>query len=171
MKHKLIISVFTLMIFPLIASAQISSGGSFGLEKSVIAGGGGESAGGGFAIVGTSGQTAAGRITTQNPNFLLNGGFWAASPLAPTSASVSIDGKVLTLNGNGIRNVIVTLTDSAGSVRTTVTGSFGFYRFTDIEVGQIYVLKVQAKKYSFADPVRVLVVNDELTGIDFTADD
>ena len=169
MKHKLIISVFTLMIFPLIASAQISSGGSFGLEKSVIAGGGGESAGGGFAIAGTSGQTTAG-IKNQNGNFLLNGGFWAASPLAPTSASVSIDGKVLTLNGNGIRNVIVTLTDSAGSVRTTVTGSFGFYRFTDIEVGQIYVLKVKAKKYSFANPVRVLVVNDELTGIDFTAD-
>lgn len=170
MKHKLIISVFTLMIFPIIASAQISSGGSFSLEKSVIAAGGGESAGVGFTINGTTGQNAAG-TTTQNSGFSLIGGFWTADLVAPTSAMVSISGKVTTSKGNGIRNVVVTLTDAAGNVRTTGTGSLGFYHFTNVEVGQTYILQVQAKKYFFPNPAQVVTINDELTNMDFTAED
>lgn len=168
MKHKLIISVFTLVIFPIIASAQISSGGSFSLEKSVIAGGG-ESEGDGFKVTGTSGQNAAG-TTSQNSNFSLFGGFWTPDQFAPTAALVSISGKVKTLNGRGIRNIIVTLTDAEGNVRTTLTGLFGFYRFTDVEVGQIYILQVHAKKYFFPNPAQVLTINNELTSLDFTAE-
>lgn len=158
------------MICPVIASAQISSGGSFSLEKSVIAGGGGESTGGGFRAAGTAGQNAAGTLT-QNSSFFQIGGFWSPDQLAPTSASVSISGKVTTSNGRGIRNVIVTLTDPEGNVRTTVTGSFGSYHFTDVEVGHTYILQVQAKKYVFLNPAQVVTVSDELTNLDFTAED
>jgi hypothetical protein len=171
---KLIMMFFTFLIFNFLlaatAPAQISSGGSFSLEKSVIPAGGGASAGIGFTVTGTSGQNAAG-ISAQNSNFSLIGGFWTADRLAPTSALVSISGKVTTSKGNGIRNAAVTLTDAEGNARTTLTGSFGFYRFTEVEVGQIYILQVQAKKYSFSNPARVLTINDELTNMDFTAED
>jgi hypothetical protein len=171
---KLILMFFTFLIFNLSsapsAPAQISSGGSFSLEKSVIPAGGGESAGGAFKITGTSGQNAVGS-SIQNSNFFLIGGFWTADRLAPTSASVSVSGKVTTFSGRGIRNVIVTLTDNEGNVRTTLTGSFGSFHFTDVEVGNTYILQVQAKKYSFPNPVQVVTVNDELTNMDFTAED
>lgn len=172
MKQNFIISAFIIVIaiFPALVPAQIASGGGFSLEKSVLAGGGGESAGGGFAVAGTAGQNAAGTFT-QNGSFFQIGGFWTAEQFAPTAALVSISGKITTLSGSGIRNVIVTLTDSEGGVRRVITGSFGNYRFTDVEVGRSYILTVKSRKYFFADPVRILTVNDELTNMDFTAED
>ena len=170
MNGKIINSIFVLLLFALTSLGQIASGGSFSLEKSVIPGGGGESAGGAFTVTGTAGQKAAG-TSTQSSGFIQIGGFWTADQLAPTAASVSIGGKVTTSNGVGIRSVIVTLTDSEGGMRTAVTGSFGFYRFTDVEVGRIYLLEVKAKKYYFSNPVRIVNVNDELANLDFTSDD
>jgi hypothetical protein len=171
---KFILTLFTFLTFNFLlaesAPAQISSGGSFSLEKSVMPGGGGSSTAGGFTVTGTAGQNTAGNAA-QNGNFSLTGGFWSPDQLAPTSASVSVSGKVTTLNGRGIRNVIVTLTDNEGNVQTTFTGSFGSYRFTDVEVGQTYILQVQAKKYLFPNPVQVVTINDELTNMDFTAED
>jgi hypothetical protein len=165
---------FTFLIFNfsfvICAKAQVASGGSFSLEKFVIPGGGGESAGGGFTVTGTAGQNAAG-TSTQNSNFFQIGGFWTADRFVPTAARVSIGGKVTTLRGSGIRNVSVTLTDPDGNVRTTVTGSFGAYNFTDVEVGRTYIVRVRAKKYFFSDPTQILTLNDALTDVNFTAGD
>jgi hypothetical protein len=169
MNGKIINSIFVLLLFAMTSLGQLASGGSFSLEKSVIAGGGGESSGGGFKVGGTSGQNAAG-TSTQNFNFSQTGGFWSPAQLVPTAATVSVSGRVATASGKGIRNVIVTLTDSGGGVRSAVTASFGFYRFTDVEVGQTYILQVRAKRYSFPNPTQVVTVNDELTDIDFTAE-
>ncbi len=89
--------------------------------------------------------------------------------LFPTAANVSISGRVLSVNGNGIRNVIVTLTDTNGSVLTARTNSFGYFRFDEIEVGQTCIISVVAKRYAFKQSSQVLVVNDELTNINFIA--
>ena len=156
-----------LLILPRALTAQIASGGAFSLEKSVVATGGGDSAGGAFSATGTTGQNAVGTVTAGSPFFQI-GGFWTYNQIQPTAATVSIGGNVKTPNGNGIRNVIVTLTDAYGVSRTTVTGSFGTYRFTNVEVGQTYVLKVSAKRYSFTNSSQVVSVNDELSGLDFT---
>ena len=151
------------------ANAQIASGGGFTLEKSVIASGGASNlAGGAFTLGGTAGQISSGNSGTGN--FSLRGGFWAIQPLAPTAATVSIGGRVVT-GGAGIRNVIVTLTDSRGAFRTTLTGSFGMYRFEAVEVGETYILTVTSKKYVFANPSQIVAVNEELTNLDFVADE
>ncbi len=57
----------------------------------------------------------------------------ATEPLAPTAANVQIGGRVMTANGRGIRNVLVTLTNANGTSRTVITGNFGYYRFAEIE--------------------------------------
>lgn len=88
--------------------------------------------------------------------------------LAPTAANVSISGRATTANGNGISGVGLTLTALDGAQRTAITSSFGYYAFSDVEVGQTYVLEIAAKKYSFANPTRVLKVLDEITDLDFT---
>ena len=90
--------------------------------------------------------------------------------VAPTAANVSISGRVLTANGAGVRNAIVSLTNTNGNTRTVRTSSFGYYGFQDIEVGQTYILSIASKRYSFANPTRVITLNEDLAGEDFVSD-
>jgi hypothetical protein len=167
---NIIVLILALLMFPQILTAQISSGGGFSLEKSVIAAGGGESSGGAFSAKGSAGQNAAGTPSSSGA-FRQIGGFWTTDQFVPTAAYVSISGSFKTAGGQGIKNVLVTLIDSSGAVRTTVTGTFGRFHFTDVEVGQTYTLAGKAKKYDFLNPTRVISVDDELTDLDFVAND
>ncbi len=88
---------------------------------------------------------------------------------APLAAGVSVTGRVITANGRGIRNSIVSLTDSSGETRTAVTSSFGYYTFDEIQVGQTYILSVSSKRYRFTDSSRVISVMDALADADFMA--
>jgi len=168
MNCKIIAFVFILMALPLIASAQIASGGTFTLEKSVVATGGGDSSNGAFTVTGTAGQPAAG-TAYYGASVAHRAGFWVPDQLEPTAAEVAVSGRVTTAGGAGIRNVMVTLTDSRGTSRQVATGSFGTYLFTNVEAGQSYTLTVVAKRYTFANPTRIVTVSDELTDLDFTA--
>ncbi len=87
----------------------------------------------------------------------------------PSAATVSVSGKVLLAIGGGVRNVIVTLADTNGNILTARTNSFGYFRFDEIEVGQTYIISVAAKHFTFNQSSQVLVVNDELTDINFIA--
>ena len=87
---------------------------------------------------------------------------------APTAASVGVGGRVTTTSGKGIRNVVITMTDGDGQIRTATTASFGYYRFDNVEVGQSYTFSIRAKHYSFTERTRLLSINDETNDIDFT---
>jgi hypothetical protein len=76
----------------------------------------------------------------------------------------------LTASGAGIRNVQISITFPSGEVRTTLSSSFGYYRFADVPVGAIYVISVAAKKYSFSEPSQIRQVQDDLPDVDFVAD-
>ncbi len=93
----------------------------------------------------------------------------AVTTQAPTAAAASVEGRVKTADGRGIRNVTVTMTDLNGVARTTQTGSLGYYRFEDVEVGQQYVIAVSARRYTIADPTRLVGVNDSVSEVDFVA--
>ena len=141
----------------------------FSISHSVIANGGGQgSTGGTFSLSGTAGQQVVGTNPGGAP-FVVQNGFWHGD-LAPTAAGVSISGRVTTANGNGLRTAIVSLTDSAGTVRTARTGSFGYYRFDDLRVGETYILSVNSKRYSFTNPTRVITLQEDLTDTDFVAE-
>ena len=90
---------------------------------------------------------------------------------APTAASVYVEGQVLTADGRGIRNVTVTLVMGDGTVRSTLTSSFGYYRFEGIQAGQSVVLAVSAKRFRFANPTRVLNAAEDLVNVDFVANE
>jgi hypothetical protein len=169
MNRKTYIIAILFAFAPVSISAQIASGGAFALEKSVVANGGGASLSGSFSVTGTGGQSAAG-TSAGNAPFSQTAGFWTGETLIPTAALVSIGGRVLTADGRGIKNLMVTLTDSSGGSRSVVTGSFGYYRFSEVQVGEIYLLTVQAKKYVFGSPSQVVSVQEELTSLDFIAD-
>ncbi len=89
--------------------------------------------------------------------------------VTPTAANVSVSGRVLTANGNGIRNVFVKLTDPSGATRRVISTSFGYFRFDDVEAGQTYVVSVQSKRYQFSNSTQVISVGDEISDLVFTA--
>lgn len=156
----LIISVIVSAAFVNCISAQ--SGGVYEITQSVISNGGGNSSGGIFSLDGTVGQT----VTEQSSQaqFSVQSGFWQSS-FAPTAAGVSVSGRVLTNDGRGLRNAVVILTDSNGLNRTTLTGTFGFYRFNGISVGQTVVISIKSKLYQF-QPL-VVSVNENLSDVNF----
>ncbi len=94
----------------------------------------------------------------------------AAERLASLAAA-SLDGRVATANGVGIRNAIVEI--SGGSLTQPIqrqTGSFGYFRFTNLEVGQTYVITIYSKRFQFANPSRVITLNESVSHFDFIAE-
>ena len=95
---------------------------------------------------------------------------FALAFLGPTAAAASVSGRVTTAGGNGIRNADIALIGSDGVTRRAVTSSFGYFRFDDIPTGENYVIRIASKRYVFAQPTRVIAVNDELADVDFVAE-
>lgn len=170
MKTRNRLAVWVIILaFSCAARAQIATGGDYALEKSVVANGGAASANGSFTVVGTIGQAAVG-TQQQNAPFKLQPGFWTAAPFAPTAASVGLGGRVLTAQGYGIRNVHITLMMPSGETRRAVSSTFGYYRFAEVPAGATYILTVSAKRYVFANPMRVINLIEELDDVDFIAE-
>ena len=155
-----------MMLSPMSAFAQISAGGGFSVEKSVVANGGGTSSSSEFSVIGTTGQNAAG-IKPTNAAFSHQSGFWVIQQFTPTAAAVLISGTVRTASGSGIRNAIIMLTAQNGSIRTVTTGTFGSFRFTEVEVGQTYILTIFSKRFAFANPSQIISPMEDLTNIEF----
>ena len=97
-------------------------------------------------------------------------GGWGIELLAPTAAPASVSGRITDANGYGIGNVVVRL--EGGDLSQPIiyqTGPFGYYSFDGLTPGFTYVVSATAKRHAFADPVRVVTVNDNVTGVDFLA--
>jgi hypothetical protein len=90
--------------------------------------------------------------------------------LSPTAANVSIGGRVLTANGQGISRAIISMTDASGNQRSASTNSFGYYRFAEVPAGQTYILTVISRRYSFVNSSQVVSVADDNGEINFTAE-
>lgn len=107
-------------------------------------------------------------LTTGGPganNHTFDVGFAAQ----PTAANVSVEGRVLLSAGNGVRNATVILTEADGTQHTAITGSFGYYRFDQIEAGQRVVVSIRSKRFTFNPSSRVVTVADNVADLDFIA--
>ena len=87
----------------------------------------------------------------------------------PTAATAVVGGQIKTADGRGIRNVLVTITHPNGQTQAARSGSFGYYRFAEIPVGETYVISVTAKKYIFSQPTQIRTVQEDVQDIDFIA--
>jgi hypothetical protein len=91
--------------------------------------------------------------------------------LSPTAAPASITGRVATASGEPIRGASVTIVGGGlAAPRTVTTGTFGYYSFGDLETGTTYVITVNARRYYFAVPSRVVTLTDNAVGVDFVAE-
>lgn len=97
-------------------------------------------------------------------------GGWGLEFIAPTAAEAEISGRVLTADGRPIANAQVAI--SGGGLPQTLyvtTGHLGYYSFNHLPIGQAYVVTVLSKRFTFADPTRLLMLNDNMEGEDFVA--
>ena len=150
------------------AGAQIATGGSYTIEQGFVANGGGSSNGTIYKVEGTSGQPAAGVISSGGL-YRAKGGFWQANPLIATG-NASISGRVVLEGARGVTNARVTL--SGGNLttpRVVITGRRGTFAFEDVEAGRTYILTVVSRRYGFEQPSHVISVMDNVTDIIFQA--
>jgi hypothetical protein len=110
---------------------------------------------------GVSSPQLCGRASSLSP-------FVIAENLTPTAASVAVGGRV-TAGGRGVSGAQIAMTDQAGATRYAMTNQFGYYRFDRVSAGATYVLTAHGKNYVFEPRTQVLLVNEELTNVDFTA--
>jgi hypothetical protein len=84
------------------------------------------------------------------------------------SHGASIRGQALTATGQGVRGARVELTGTTGERFTAVTGSFGYFEFGGLTVGETYTVTVQSRRFTFTP--RTVSVSDNLTSLDMIAD-
>jgi uncharacterized repeat protein (TIGR02543 family) len=78
---------------------------------------------------------------------------------ASPSNNASLGGRVMSAEGQPIRNARVTLTDTTGQSRIAITGSLGYYQFTGLQLGETYTVRTSAKRHRFQN-VTVSVSGD-----------
>lgn len=135
-------------------NAGTVNGGKNGL-KSII------SQAGGKVLIGGDFSSIAGQPRNNIARLLADSG--------PTAANVSLAGRATTASGQGVRNAVITLTDSTGHTRQTLTASFGYYKFEDVAAGETYVLSIHSKRFTFENATREILVSDNVTDANFTA--
>lgn len=91
-----------------------------------------------------------------------------AGPCIFTAAPVEVSGRVVSADGRGVRNARVVLTGESGATRTAATNSFGYFRFTGVEIGDSYALSVTARGMSF--PSRLLRITENVSDLTIAAD-
>lgn len=120
-----------------------------------------------------AGSTEAVTSTPTTSNWIMSApDNWALGAVAvrqfiTTAASVSVSGRLIAPNSRGVSNARVRMTGADGAARYAVTNPFGYYRFENVPVGEVYIFSVESKQYSFA-PQSVLI-GEERNDLDFIA--
>ena len=126
------------------------------------------------AIIFRAGGPVGADFTGNVDNFILGIGtdrtIYDFGPLvlAPTAASVSISGRVVSNTGVPVRNARVILTSQTGEIRFGLSNPFGYFTIDDVRVRRTYQLEVESKQYIFSP--RLLTVVDEIGDMILTAE-
>jgi len=92
--------------------------------------------------------------------------------IGPSTSTDSISGRVMTAEGQPIRNAVVTLRgNSLGTPLKATTDSFGYYWFSGLTAGETYVVTATSQRFTFTMPSRVITLADNFMDVDFTGDE
>ncbi|QYO65850.1 carboxypeptidase-like regulatory domain-containing protein [Leptolyngbya sp. 7M] len=155
---------FFIVLLSLCIPVAAQTGGQFVITQSVIAGGGAASddgPGGQFTLTGTIGQSVAG-VRSFGSIYRIQSGFWR-SDLAPTSASISIIGRVVSELDQPVNRASVRITNLRGVSRSAITNTFGYFMFEEIPVGESYVVEYSAR--GFLSGSQVIVPMEDISDL------
>jgi len=89
----------------------------------------------------------------------------------PTAANATLGGRIMTADGNGVKNAIIVLSGNhLPAPKMTRTGSLGYYSFDNLDTGESYIVTVNSKRYLFTAPSRLVNLTDSVGDIDFVAE-
>lgn len=92
--------------------------------------------------------------------------------ITPTAAGANLSGRVLRAGGSGIPKATVSVRNSNTNEQTVVrTNPFGYYNFENLSTGATYIVKVESKNYTFANPNQVITLQDNVADVDFTSEE
>jgi len=123
-----------------------SSGGSFKIANSVVAGGGcGPNGSGGctpgsgnLSLYGTVSEPGAADLSRQSPYSSRSGFWYTGLGNAPTAASGNVGGRIVDSNGNPVAGASIRLTGTQN--RLTITDAGGNYQFDNVETNGFYTV-------------------------------
>ncbi len=101
------------------------------------------------------------------------GFFKTGSPIViqiqgPSSANVSVSGRVTTTGGRGVTNAAVTIETAGGTViGNAITNRNGNYVINNIPAGAMYTIRVSARRFTFTP--NTMSISDNITNADFVA--
>ncbi|HEY8559251.1 MAG TPA: carboxypeptidase-like regulatory domain-containing protein [Pyrinomonadaceae bacterium] len=74
----------------------------------------------------------------------------AGAARAQSSVTGSITGRIVTANGTGVRRASVTVMNlTTFETQTRIANDFGYFRFNDLPIINLYVVTVGSKRHSF----------------------
>ncbi len=80
-------------------------------------------------------------------------------------SNATISGQVMTPDGRGIRNTVVSVIDASGNRRTGTTSTFGFFTIEDIPTGVAYTVSVSSRRYRFTP--QTVFLSENVSGLQF----
>lgn len=110
-----------------------------------------------------------GNTTVGNYNLYVDAPAAGCSILrTPTAAGANLGGRVARADGSGIAKAVVTMrnTDTSESI-VIRTNPFGYYNFENLAVGTTYIVTVESKNYTFANPNQVVTLQDNAADVNF----
>lgn len=85
-----------------------------------------------------------------------------------SAAKVAVSGRVMLANSRGINGARLSLWDvQTGEIRYVTTNNFGYYQFSDVEVGRFYVVSIKHPRYVFSQNMQSFSLEDSLTDLNF----
>lgn len=114
-------------------------------------------------------------LTNRKANIIVEEGeqvecTFTSEALAPSASYASVSGQVTTSDGRGVRGARIDLLNaSTNQVRYATTNTFGYYTFTELRVGDFYVISVPVtKKSGNRTPLaQSFTLESDLSGLNF----
>jgi hypothetical protein len=119
-------------------------------------------------IAGSIPQPNSNTVSTPSGVTVFTGNWGIGEQLDP--GPVSISGGVFTSGGQPIRNATLTIT--GGNLPSPVivqTGNFGTYSFSNLQAGETYTIRVDVKRYRFAQPTQLVTPMNNVGNVNFVA--
>jgi hypothetical protein len=87
---------------------------------------------------------------------------------APSAANAIVTGRLISTFGRSLANASVSITNaSTGEIKRTRSNQRGYFNFQDMEVGNLYIIEVQSKRFVFSN--HSFTLNEDLTDLVLTA--
>jgi hypothetical protein len=85
-----------------------------------------------------------------------------------TAAPATVGGRVVNSLGRGLSGVTMTLTDlHTGEAVTTLTNSFGYYSFANVNTDSFYSLTASSKRYTFMNETQYFTLTGDNLDLNF----